>query len=1082
MKNLSIKSRCGAAALALLFGTLTTFRLAAVEVAELNLIGESTFRPVVMHGRVSAAYGWAMRDTARQKAGSWNKGRYLSGEGLFELKVEGGTMTLVFPEKLHPAYEKHGVEFVNIIHGTMLKGKFRVRARVRVERGRFTIGGVRVKNSPEWQDIDFISPRVVTGFSYQPVAGGGFSISHFSVCPDYPRIGGAINLPDGGKLTRLLLPKNADQPMRWCVALWQNYLWRLTGIALPVEVVDEVKPAPGAFAAVKGKTAPGGWQLKVDKNGIVFTYGEYLAIWPAMADYLRDLGHTIYSHKLPLVITPDPALVLKGADKRIAPRYRYFTSAWYMVGMVDPLVVRSRNLADYYHMPKDMDSHNVNIMLPTEMYYKDHPEYYAMDKRGKRPLESYIIQQSPCLSNPRAFEISARNFVQYALGMPPRPYTLFGIGDAENSCLCPECLRINGGRPHNYSRLMMMFLNRVARELRTKLPDTRIPFGAYADTMEPPLDIVPEPNIVATYCITYQRMPCTLHQDCELNRAGFEEIRRWSRYIGRGKLGPMTYRDMRPLHAVERLRMLNEYMSDGIFAWIWMGFSPAIPFVVNRWNLGDDNVEALLAEFNDHYYGRGGKYVTEAARLIEEYAKNYRHTPMEIARYRQHLRLHVGIRCADPYSHPALDRATLDRLYAIFDRGLAEIGDSDKTARQHMLEEKSFYILEDLLRYRIGTCRTDAELAKYAARVVELVNIAREVPAVRRQLLPLRRNEDMFTLFTGITIKSSKKAWCFTPEVEAFLKDPVKMMSGAPERVPGGLRFPPRVMRGGSGPQRYSWQCPPRVKNSINRASSGRGEITINFELPDDVPEVSALVLTGLDDDKPGTSRFAVEVNGKRIFEGPNTFPEHDWGGMTIRIPGGLLTRGVNTIKLINTTPEDPAYQFAVDYSWGWIAFSEAAWLDPNGGFKRFLKGGKRGRGGWYQADGSPHKPLGRIEVKDGKLYIVGGDARQTGAFFFRRHRFPKLAASPWKTVKVKVTAAGEGTLTVDFEVYGKRRIIGRKAMRRSFRLSAEPRTFTATFTVPPQATSFIPEIVVEGKGRAVVSAFEMDFVKPAGK
>ena len=1054
---------------------LAVFRLAAVEVKELNLIGESTFKPVVMHGRVSAAYGWAMRDQARQKAGSWNKGKYLSGEGLFFLKVENGTMALAFPEKLHPAYNKNGVEFVDVIHGTMMKGNFRVRARVKAEKGTFTIAGRKIENSPEWQDIDFVSPRMVTGFKYQPVAGGKFSISYFSVCPEYEKLGGEINLPDGGKLTKLLLPRDADQPMRWCVALWQNYLWRLTGVALSVEVVDEVKPTPGALAVVKGETAPGGWQLKVDKNGIVLTYGSDLVFWPAMADYLRDLGHTYYSHKLPLKIEPDPAFVLKAVDKTIRPRYRYFSCAWYMAGLVDPLVTRTRNLADYYHMYKDMDSHNVNIMMPTEMYYQKHPEYYAMNKKGERPLENYIIQQSPCFSNKDAFEISARNFVEYILAMPERPYSLFGIGDAENSCLCPECLKINGGKPHNYSTLLMMFLNRVARELRDKRPDTRIPFGAYADTMAPPVDVKPEPNISATYCITYQRLPCTLHQDCELNRAGLEEIKAWSRYIGRDKLGPMTYRDMRPLHAVERLKMLNEYMAEGIFSWIWMGFSPAIPFVITRWNLGDDDVEALMEEFNDAYYGKAGKYVTEANHVIEEYAKNYKHTPEEMRRYKQKLRLHVGIRCADPYSHPALDRATLDKLYAIFDRGLAEIGDSDKLARQHTLQEKSFYILEDLLRYRIGTCKTDEELAKYAARVVELVRIAREVPAVREQLLPLRGNADMFTLFTGITIRPSKKAWCFTPEVEEFLKDPVKAMSGAPEQVPGGLRFSPRTMRGGSGPAKYSWQCPPRVKNSINRASSGRGEITVNFRLDRDVPKESYLVLTGLDDDKPGASRFAVEVNGERVFEGPNTFPEHDWGRMTVRIPGGLLKNDVNTVKLINTTPEDSAYQFAADYTWGWIAFSEAAWLDPNGGFEIFLQGKKKAHGGWYQADGRPHKPLGRVEVKDGKLYIHGGEARQTGVFFFRRHRFPKLAASPWSAVFVKVTAAGEGTLTLDFEVYGAKRIIGRRAMRRTFKLTAEPKTFTATFRIPAQAVAIVPEVVVNGKGKAVVSSFEME-------
>ena len=124
------------------------------------------------------------------------------------------------------------------------------------------------------------------------------------------------------------------------------------------------------------------------------------------------------------------------------------------------------------------------------------------------------------------------------------------------------------------------------------------------------------------------------------------------------------------------------------------------------------------------------------------------------------------------------------------------------------------------------------------------------------------------------------------------------------------------------------------------------------------------------------------------------------------------------------------------------------------------------------------HNPLGKIEVKDGKLYITGGEARQTGVFFFRRHRFPKLAASPWRTVSVKVTAAGEGKLTLDFEVYGEKRIIGRRAMRRNFKLSAEPKTFSAAFTIPEEAIAIVPEVVVNGKGEAVVTAFEMELKK----
>ena len=1061
-----------------LCGAFASFRLPAVEIKELDLISENTFRPVTMHGRVSAAYGWGMRDNARLKAGNFYDGKYLSGEGLFDLKVENGTMTVSYPENLFPGYNKNDVEMSNVMPWTMLlKGKFRVRARVKVERGKLTIGDKKIKNKPDWQDLDLVVDKFVCGFNYRPVANGGFSVSYFAVYPEYEKLGGEINLPDGGKLTKLLLPKNADHATRWGVALWQNRLWRFTGVALPVEVVDEVKPTKGAFVAIKSDAAAGGWMLKVDKDGIVFTYKDDFNFWPALADYQRDLGYTVYSFKQQPKITADPNFTLKAVDKTIKPHYRYFAAAFYPVGMVDPKALRTRNLADYYHMPKDMDSHNVNIMMPTEIYHKDHPEYYALNKRGDRPIERRAVQQSPCFSNKDAFEISCRNAVQYLLGMPEKPYSLFGLGDAQNSCICKECVKINGAE-HNYSRLWTMFINRVAKEIRNKRPNTKVVMGSYADVLEPTLDIKLEPNVSVTYCVTYKRTPCTLHLDCELNKVGVQDVKTWSKYAGRENITLMTYRDMRPYHSVRQMTMHNKYASDGIFSWIWHGFSPALLFVLNRWNLGDDDINALMEEFNDHYYGKAGKFVTEANKFIEEYAKNYKHTKEELDCYRKGVLLHVGIRCAAPGYKTALDREALDKLYSLFDQGVAAIGDSDQDARNNTLQEKSFYILEDLLRYRLIYCKTDEELAKYAARVVELVKIAREVPRVRSRLLKLVRNEDAFTLFTGITIKPSKKEWCFTPEVEEFLKDPVKAISGTPERIPGGLRFSPQVMRGGSGAHRYNYQCPARVMNSIGRASSGRGVISINFKLDRDVPESTVLVLTGLDDDKPGAARFAVEVNGKRVFEGPNTFPENDWGGMSIPIPGGLLKADANTIKLINTVPEGNEYELSPDYTWGWLAFSDAALLDPNGGFKtylKFLRGGRE-HGGWYQAKAKCQQPLGKVEVKDGKLFIEGGDAELTGVAFFRRHVYPKIAASPLASVEMSATAAGEGELVLDCTVYGPEKPWGRASMTKSFKLEAAPKKFTCVFAVPEKARAFIPEIAVKGMGKAVVSDFDIEF------
>ena len=1061
---------------------LTALRLAAIEVPELNLAIDSKFKPVEMHGRTTAAFGWEMRDNPRLKA-SGLFGNYLSGEGLFDLKVEDGVMTLIFPEKLHNVYKKGDIEFDYTRSRTGFgNGKFRIRAKVKVERGRFAFSdGTVVKNSPEWQNIDYIGDRRISGFTYKPAPGGGFSITDLSVCPEFDRIGGEINLPDGGKLTKLLLPRNAGQMMRWCVALWQNWLWRLTGKALPVEVVDEVKPTPGALAVLTGETAPGGWRLTVDKNGIVVVCGEEATYVPAVLDYMRELGYSHYSHKIPVNVEPDPERVLKKIDKTVAPHYRYFVYGIDTIGNNERIVTYTRNTVDYFHLAKAKMDHILNVALPSEMYYKDHPEYFAMDNRGKRVVASYVYRTSPCFANKDAFEICANNVVKYALNQPKRPHLLFYIGDGGYSCRCDECAKVNRGVKGNYSQMMMLFYNRLAREMRKKSPGVRVAFGAYAEAQEPPVEIKPEPNVYCTYAVTHKRgFPCTLHQTCELNTFGWREVAAWSKYIGREKLGPMTYRDMRPLHAVERLKLMNKYMSYEIFSWIWMGFSPAIPFVVTRWNYGENDAVALLREFDAHYYGAAGKYVTEMNLMIEDFARNYKHTPEEIERAKNPgAELHVGIRVGVFTQHSALDRAMFDRIYDLLDRGAAALGTdaANRKFLENTWQEKAFYLFEDLNRYRLNSCKNEKDLAKYALRVAELVRIAREVPGVRKKLIPMHTTQEVFTSFTGIAIESKGKEWCFTPEVDAFMADPVKALAFTPERIPGGLRFPPRLMRGGIGTSNYRYMCPPRVANFVRRASSGQHEIAVNFKLDRAVKHDCMLAMEGMDDDRKGTGRFAVEVNGQRVFEGPNTFPENNWGRMAVTIPGGTLKAGMNVIKLVNTTPEEEnTYNVTADYTWGWTGFSDLALLDPNGGFEALLEGGKRT--GWNQARQKFNQPLGKVEVKDGKLHIKGGSAECTGTAFFLHHKFPKLATAPYKRIRICVTAAGKGKLSLGVWPYGAKGYMGRQRSTRTFDLTPEQRTIECTIKLPKGVQKVVPEIMVDGDGEAVVGSYRIEFLK----
>ncbi|MDD5727114.1 MAG: hypothetical protein PHV59_00995, partial [Victivallales bacterium] len=207
---------------------------------EINLLYTGDFKPVVMHGRPSAAYGWSLNDLARLMYRYRSKsGKYLSGENCFSLGFKDGAMTISFPDPLHPFYKDYWLEFSSQVSQPAPPApQYLAAGRVKFNKGLIVLGNGKVlRPGEDWQAFEFKTARSFDQFKIYPKAGGAaFSVADFKNLAVYPRIGGEINLPDGGKLTRLLLPEDASYLMRWSIALWRGGLWKLTGTSLPLEI------------------------------------------------------------------------------------------------------------------------------------------------------------------------------------------------------------------------------------------------------------------------------------------------------------------------------------------------------------------------------------------------------------------------------------------------------------------------------------------------------------------------------------------------------------------------------------------------------------------------------------------------------------------------------------------------------------------------------------------------------------------------------------------------------------------------------------------------------------------------------
>ena len=581
------------------FAAAAAFALRAAD-TPVNLFPVDRFTPVMMHGRVSAARGWGMQDLPRY---DWifGKKEYISGEECFELECKDGVFTFAFPDPLHPAYRnsKRPIRFAPAAGFPPPPApKYRTTGRIRFDRGSLSLNnGIKLDPSPEWHSVDRTTPAPMREINFSPAAGGSYSFADLRCVPVYPKLGGEIALPGGGKLTRFLLPRNASFLVRRGIALWRGWLWKLTGVALPIETVDTVKPAPGAFAAVKGETAPGGWKLDVNARGITLVYGDELAIEPALFDYLRlELGCNFYHHtfrKLP----PDGSVKQLPAIRREAkPKFRIYTGdggVMAELGGVYRDLFYTFNIADYYHLHGPISDHILNVVLPRELYYKNHPEYFMMNSAGKRVVKYNPFQINPCLSNPEARKIIVRNAVEYAKAQTSSTFLDVNLADDFALCRCPGCAELNDGLT-NDSEGASLLANEIAEAVAGEVPGMVFNRSAYATRQAPPKKIRKvADNVILNYCAGHGPLPCTLHLDCEINRKGYAEIREWGKLFDKSKIGFMTYRDVRPIHHLKFLERLNQDGTYSIYTFIWKGFSPATWFVTARWNLGEDPVKLV---------------------------------------------------------------------------------------------------------------------------------------------------------------------------------------------------------------------------------------------------------------------------------------------------------------------------------------------------------------------------------------------------------------------------------------------------------------------------------------------------------
>lgn len=134
--------------------------------------------------------------------------------------------------------------------------------------------------------------------------------------------------------------------------------------------------------------------------------------------------------------------------------------------------------------------HTFRELLPEEIYFDEHPEYFAL-YQGKRVGHD----AQPCLSNPDVLEIVVEN-LRKAMAKKPQ-CRIWSVSQNDNNayCSCDACRAINE-REGSPMGSLLTFVNQVAE----RFPDKTISTLAYWYTRKPPKTVRPAKNVHIMLC------------------------------------------------------------------------------------------------------------------------------------------------------------------------------------------------------------------------------------------------------------------------------------------------------------------------------------------------------------------------------------------------------------------------------------------------------------------------------------------------------------------------------------------------------------------------------------------------------
>ena len=490
----------------------------------------------------------------------------------------------------------------------------------------------------------------------------------------------------GNALYKIILPADASDTQNYAASELRYYLGLITAASFEITTGSQ---APALYIGDRPDTSLGedGLTVETDHTGLHINGGKRGIIY-GVYEFLEQAGcrfFTALCEKIPA----KPDFTLPELDVRQIPNLEYREHNYSDLTKHTRFAVKSR-LNGAHHRIKQKHGGNLSYawyvhsferMVPPEIYYDEHPEYYALSDGERRHLYQRF---QLCLTNPGVLEVSIES-VRAALKANPQAKIIsISQNDWHGNCECDSCLATDReeGSP---AGTLLRFVNAIAERLEPEYPDILFDTLAYNYTRPAPSLTRPRHNVCVRLCsiescFAHPFESCNDEKRAVMRPDGtvssfISDLEDWGKICGRMYIWDYTtcfshYPTPHPNWNVlgPNMRAFVKNNVKGVFeqACGASGGSTDLnelrAYVISKllWDC-DTDIGTHIAEFTDYYYGAAGLYIRQYIKTLTDKVESDN--------------IHVGFN--DQPLHAFLSEEMLDAYDAIFDRAEEAVRSSD---------------------------------------------------------------------------------------------------------------------------------------------------------------------------------------------------------------------------------------------------------------------------------------------------------------------------------------------------------------------------------------------------------------------